>query len=131
MSRTGGGNGQDRPLTTKLSPQPGRTRYTGDMTWRRLAIAAVLAVCLGGPVIEMFDDWDHTYQDGNDTETNVVVVALCVGVALAVAGRLLAHLRMNPLRAVSGQLLFSPAAVIWLLLSRPLFSGSPPTPLRV
>jgi hypothetical protein len=35
----------------------------------------------------MFDHWDHTVQDGNDTETNVVVVALCVGVALVAAIR--------------------------------------------
>ena len=47
-------------------------------------VAAILAICLGGPVVEMFDHWDHTLQDGNDTEANVVAVAICVGLAMVV-----------------------------------------------
>lgn len=30
----------------------------------------ILAICVGGPVLEMFDQWDRTLQDGNDTLTN-------------------------------------------------------------
>jgi hypothetical protein len=30
----------------------------------------------------MFDRWDDTARTGNDTETAIVVVVLCVGVAL-------------------------------------------------
>ena len=52
---------------------------------RRLATIAILAITLGGPIVEMFDSWDQTLSDGNDTETNVVVAALCVGAAFAIA----------------------------------------------
>jgi hypothetical protein len=51
---------------------------------RRLFITAIIAICLGGPIVEMFDRWDKTLQDGNDTEADVVVAALCIGVAFAV-----------------------------------------------
>ena len=59
-------------------------RYNGRVSGsvRRFAIAVIFAACLGAPVLEMFDHWDQTLQTGNDTEANLVVVALCVGVAL-------------------------------------------------
>ena len=41
----------------------------------------VLAVCLVCHVAEIFDQWDHTLQTGDDTEYTFVVLALCVGVA--------------------------------------------------
>jgi hypothetical protein len=59
---------------------------------RRLVIAVILCICVGAPIVEMLDQWDHTLHDGNDTEANLVVVALCVGLALSVA-RSLAHIR--------------------------------------
>ena len=78
-----------------------RCCYTRTVTLRRLAVAAILAVCLGAPIAEMFDQWDHTYQDGNDTEANLVVAALCVGVALSIAGVVIARVRaMSSRRAV-------------------------------
>jgi hypothetical protein len=46
-----------------------------------LTATLVLAVCLAGQVAEVFDQWDHTLQTGNDTEYTLVVLALCVGVA--------------------------------------------------
>lgn len=52
---------------------------------RRLSVALILVATLAGPVAEMFDRWDHTVQDGNDTEANIVIVALCVGVAIVAA----------------------------------------------
>src|SRR5215468_10475422 len=52
---------------------------------RQFGIAAIFAVCLAAPVLEMFDRWDQTLQTGNDTEANLVVVALCVGVAFVAA----------------------------------------------
>jgi hypothetical protein len=51
---------------------------------RRLIIAAFLAVSLGAPIAELFDHWDQTLQTGSDTEANVMVVALCIGVAFAI-----------------------------------------------
>jgi hypothetical protein len=41
----------------------------------------VLAICFVCQVAEMFDQWDHTLQTGDDTEYTFVVLALCVGVA--------------------------------------------------
>jgi|SRR5882672_10691181 len=41
----------------------------------------ILAVCLVCQVAEIFDQWDHTLQTGNDTEYTFVVLALCAGVA--------------------------------------------------
>jgi hypothetical protein len=98
---------------------------------RRLVIAIIVAICIGAPIAEMFDQWDHTYQDGNDTELNVVVIALCVGAALSIAGAMMVGIRpgfsscraylprSSPLHLASGR------------LTRPLPASSPPTPLRV
>jgi len=47
--------------------------------------ASALLVCLVCPLLEMFDNWDHTVPTGNDTEYTLVVVALCVGVAYSLA----------------------------------------------
>ncbi len=37
------------------------------------------------PILETFDQWDHTVQTGNDTECTLVVLGLCVGVAYTLA----------------------------------------------
>lgn len=55
------------------------------MSARRWLVAAILAVCLGGPIAESFDWWDQAQPAGDDTETNLVVVALSVGLAVSVA----------------------------------------------
>jgi hypothetical protein len=41
----------------------------------------ILAAVFASPVLELFDRWDDTARTGNDTETAIVVVVLCVGVA--------------------------------------------------
>jgi hypothetical protein len=41
----------------------------------------VLAVCFVCHAAEMFDQWDHTLQTGDDTEYTFVILALCVGIA--------------------------------------------------
>ena len=46
-----------------------------------LVALCALAICLSCQVTEIFDQWDHTAQTGNDTEYTFVVIALCVGVA--------------------------------------------------
>ena len=71
------------------------------MKLRRFAVAAILAICIGGPIVEMFDQWDHTLQDGNDTEANAVVAALCVGVAIAI-GTIAVVARLRALASNSG-----------------------------
>jgi hypothetical protein len=47
----------------------------------QITASIVLLTCLICPLVEMFDNWDHTIQTGNDTEYALVVLALCVGVA--------------------------------------------------
>jgi hypothetical protein len=49
---------------------------------RKLATALILTAVVACPVLEMFDQWDDTTRTGNDTETAIVVVVLCVGAAL-------------------------------------------------
>jgi hypothetical protein len=48
-----------------------------------LIATIALAICFVCQVAEMFDQWDHTLQTGNDTEYTFVVLALCVGVAFS------------------------------------------------
>jgi hypothetical protein len=60
-------------------------------TMSRAAVMIVLLICVVCPVLETFDDWDHTLQTGHDTEYTLVLLALCVGVVYALA-RLIATL---------------------------------------
>jgi hypothetical protein len=98
---------------------------------RRFATGVILAICIGAPILEMVDRWDRTLEDGNDTEINLVVVALCVAVAFAVAGALVACLRASPKR--HGRFVLTPEStlIIPLTLATPIPNSRPPTPLRV
>lgn len=58
-------------------------------------VVFVLAVCLVCPVMEMFDQWDHTPQTGNDTESALVVVALCLGATFLLSCVILEILRSS------------------------------------
>ena len=98
---------------------------------RRLAIGVIVAIVIGAPLMETFDRWDQTFQDGNDTEINLVIVALCVGVGLALAGASLAHVRRS---ARSGcRIALTPPSTLSTrpTLSPPIPNSRPPTPLRV
>jgi len=99
---------------------------------RRLLITAIIATCLGGPIVELFDRWDQSVQTGNDTEANVVVVALCVGVAFAI-GTIAITSRLRALSSTSaGSLIRSRFDVHELAaVLAPAPTGSPPTILRV
>lgn len=46
-----------------------------------LMVTLTLVVCLVCPLSELFDQWDHTLQTGNDSEYTLVILALCVGAA--------------------------------------------------
>ena len=101
---------------------------------RRLAIAAILVLSLGAPIAELFDSWDQGLDAGNDTEANVVVVALCIGVAFAI-GTIVIVNRIRELASASIRrvvLVLSravPRDVAFLLLPAP--TVSPPAILRV
>jgi hypothetical protein len=99
---------------------------------RRLAVAAIVAICIGGPIVEMFDQWDHTLQDGNDTEANVVVAALCIGVAMAI-GTIVVVERIRVLASNSRLYPVTPRFISYTVssLASPTPTTSPPTPLRV
>ena len=109
-----------------------RACYTAVSVGRRLLIAAIIAISLGGPIVEMFDRWDQTLEDGNDTEANVVVVALCVGLAFAV-GTILVVSRIRALSSASAmRLVVSRIAVPAMAPAfAPLATTSPPAILRV
>ena len=51
----------------------------------RIAATLALLTCLVCPLVETFDNWDHSMQTGNDTEYGLIVLALCVGVAYSFA----------------------------------------------
>jgi len=93
---------------------------------------AIVVICIGVPLIEAFDRWDQTLQDGNDSEANVVVAALCVGLALSSAHAVVARLFRAPR---SGELLFQHAApvmhVVITTIAAPTPTRSPPIALRI
>ena len=46
-----------------------------------IIVSLVLLVCFVCPLTELFDQWDHTLQTGNDIDYPVMILAICVGVA--------------------------------------------------
>jgi hypothetical protein len=70
----------------------------------RIVATVALLICLTCPVLEMFDQWDHTAQTGSDTEYTFVVLALCVGVLYAfVRFAFASSPRKSALRIASGR----------------------------
>src|SRR5260221_8919767 len=98
---------------------------------RRLIGAVILTVCVGAPLIEVFDRWDDTLRDGNDTEANLVIAALCVGFALTVVGTVLTWLRSLSSRASLSVTCSTRAAVARMRPAPPIPTGSPPLALRI
>jgi hypothetical protein len=95
--------------------------------FRRILGAAIVLICISVPVIESFDTWDQTLIDGNDTEANIVIAALCVGLALTAATIHITPVRQLPTDARSH--LTSPAPVRFtaLALLVPSPASSPPS----
>ena len=100
---------------------------------RRLLGAAIVVICIGTPLIESIDTWDHTLNDGNDTEANVVIVALCLGLALsAVATIVVRVLRALHAEFPSARRLHPIVTAVNPSVLAPAARGSPPpTPLRI
>ena len=95
-------------------------------------IAAILALSMGAPIVELFDSWDQTLQTGSDTEANVAVVALCIGVAFAI-GTVVVVNRIRALASASARRIVlsraAPRQIAFLLIPAP--TVSPPAILRV
>ena len=100
----------------------------------QITLALALFICVVCPIVEMFDNWDHTIQTGNDTEYALVVLALCVGVAYSFArlvckSALLRVLAENVFASYTQKSFFSTPCSFTLLL---FDATSPPSlPLRI
>ena len=95
-----------------------------------MCIASVVLVCLAAPIIEAFDQWDHTYQSGTDSEVNAVVVALCFGIAF-VAIRATANIRLMS-QQVSRPVVqaSSPPLIRYVAVAEAIPTAGPPAQLR-
>ena len=108
--------------------------YTRGVGLRRLLAAVIVVICIGVPLVESFDTWDHTLSDGNDTEANVVIAALCVGLALSAAASLIV---IAPFRALPIDRRFHLTAPATLSFASPVLLGPtpadrpPPAALRI
>ena len=98
---------------------------------RRLISAIIVAICLVVPVVEAFDSWDHTLQDGNDTEANVVIVAVCVGFAFTLAASFAARVCELEVTEVPQHGRAPVIARTVAAIPRPAPASSPPVTLRI
>ena len=95
--------------------------------------AVIVAICIGVPAVEAFDRWDQTLADGNDTEADVVVAALCVGLALS-AVHTSVKLLLRALRDANEHTYARSIAVTQAVrtgAAQPVPTCSPPIPLRL
>ncbi len=98
-----------------------------------IAGGIALAICVVCPLVDLFDQWDHALQTGNDTEYPLVILALCVGAAF-VLGRLLVTLTPNlPLSSIRYALQFALNSLPFIIrpTASSLASASPPLSLRI
>ena len=66
----------------------------------RIIAVVILVTCIVCPLVDLFDNWDHAIQTGNETEYALVVLALCVGLTYSFAGFVLTF----PLFKLAGDL---------------------------
>ena len=100
------------------------------VTFRRLIVVAIFVVAIACPIVELFDHWDHTLQDGNDIEGTFVVVALCAAVALVAAA--VRKERMRPLVPIADSVVARSAVRCPDRTVRFVFlDSSPPILLRI
>ncbi len=55
----------------------------------RIVIVVLLLICVWAHVSELFDTWDHSLLTGNDLESTLVLVALCLGAACLLGSTIL------------------------------------------
>src|SRR5713226_9025444 len=100
----------------------------------RIIATVILVTCLACPLVELFDNWDHTVQTGNETEYALVVLALCVGVAYSFArfifkSALLGFVAKGVFGSgVQKSFLAAPCSLNLLLFDA---TSPPPLPLRI
>jgi hypothetical protein len=81
----------------------------------------------------MFDRWDNTARDGKDTEADAVIVAVCIGLGLTLAGAVVQ--RVRALASHSQRIPFVESSLgrfdrLWSI-DPPNPSTSPPVALRI
>ena len=99
-----------------------------------LIAALVLFTCLVCPLVEMFDDWDHTLQTGNDTEYTFVVLGLCIGASYTLvraALGLIANSRSQRAGTAHGLLEACAVSSLGRIIKASLFASPPLTALRI
>jgi hypothetical protein len=114
-----------------LSDLRNRACYTALMRARRWLAIVILAISVGGPVAEAFDWWDQALPPGNDTEASTVVVALSVGLAIAVASIVVRWFQSFAPRQLSSRWFHRPQLVRAVTFAGPCPTNSPPSPLRI
>lgn len=75
--------------------------YTSSVRERTSQIVAAVAllICLGCPILEMFDHWDHTAKTGSDSEYTFVALASCIGLGYAFAAVVSKAITRSTIRA--------------------------------
>jgi len=97
----------------------------------RLFGVVLLIVCIGAPMAEIFDGWDQTVQDGNDTEANLIIVVLCVGIGVVGAAAFLRRVRPSLTATLIRWAQWLPLALTDLRNVLPFFDASSPPSLRI
>jgi hypothetical protein len=99
-----------------------------------VVISLILLTCLVCPVMQMFDRWDHEVQTGQDTESALVVIALCLGVTFSLVRAIVTKYQGSPSRSIntacsplSSSLQILIGASVAVLIS----TSPPPTILRI
>ena len=101
------------------------------MSARRWLGIVILGICLGGPVAEAFDWWDQAQPPGNDTEAGTVVVALSLGLAIAVASIVVRWFQSFATGSSQPAGSIDHISYAQVAFPRPCPTSSPPTPLRI
>jgi hypothetical protein len=76
--------GASRAFLTQFQRSCGILVCMRSRTTRIIAIF-ILVACIVCPLVDLFDNWDHAIQTGNESEYSLVVLALCVGLAYSFA----------------------------------------------
>jgi hypothetical protein len=87
-----------------------------------VVLTLTLLTCLVCPVTQMFDRWDHEAQTGQDSESALVVIALCLGVTFSLVRAIVNKCQGSPSERIN-------AACIPLSNSLPMLIGAAATAL--
>jgi hypothetical protein len=97
----------------------------------RAAISLVLLGCFLCPVLEMFDHWDHTLKTGKDTESSVMILAVCVGAVISISvGEEASFLRPSPHKKGISAPSYADSN-LFLIVRGVAAVSQPPPPLRI